>query len=101
MLSRFTHDMSHVRVSFVSFPSMDLAIDVDLKSGVVPVPLHAIISNLVRTTVSNWVKANLVEPNSMKLPCIRTKAGGLSDDDVRKAQQAAVAASRMNGMKRG
>eukprot|EP00937_MAST-01D_sp_MAST-1D-sp2_P007403 g7403.t1 len=100
MHAAFSAGMTHTRVSFPCFPGMDVAIDADLKSGVVPVPVHAAISSLVRSTCNDWVEKNLVAPKGMVFPCLRARSAELSDADVRKAREAALAASRITSMRR-
>jgi hypothetical protein len=97
-------NMSTVAINFMSFPAMDMTIDVEVKWGVVQVPLiRQAIASLIRNFFKGWVQRNLVD-RSMTLPCIRQgrKEGeGMDDEDLKKARQAAMEQAAMTSMKRG
>ena len=104
MAATFPPNMSTVGINFMSFPAMDMTIDVEVKWGVVQVPLiRQAIASLIRNFFKGWVQRNLVD-RSMTLPCIRQgrkEGDGMDDEDLKKARQAAMEQAAMTSMKRG
>lgn len=90
-------DLTAVRVRFAQKPKMSVAIDTSVGWGIVPVPVHESIQQIIRDKIEEVVHGRLCNDNGMVVVLRRKLANAaVSDSDL---YEATMQAKRANNVK--
>eukprot|EP00927_Polykrikos_kofoidii_P000898 TRINITY_DN10337_c0_g1_i3.p1 TRINITY_DN10337_c0_g1~~TRINITY_DN10337_c0_g1_i3.p1 ORF type:complete len:230 (+),score=21.68 TRINITY_DN10337_c0_g1_i3:67-756(+) len=79
-------NLSQVTVSFVELPVVDFRLDSEVAFGIVPLPVSSQIDAKLRSSISEWLTTEVVEPNRLSFTFDGLKPKEeLSDADMRQA----------------
>jgi len=90
---RANNDLSSIGLSFVTLPRFRISTECSVKWGSLPLPLQTYIESVVHQEFTRWLNDEMVVPHEVVInpPGFQPKQG-LTDDDLKAAQAAAMVA---------
>lgn len=85
----FSGDITSLRMSFVTPPQLEMAIESSVGWGAVPIPVREQIEGIVRSEIERFVIDNLTGEESLLVVLRRKALAQITDEDLAEAEEAA------------